>query len=68
MPRFYYYCTLYEDLDKDQVPTDKAKIIATKLDGIGIAEFKIVRELEPIPSRQEQQEQQQSQDTRQYND
>lgn len=65
MPRFYYYCTLYEDLDTDLVPTDKARIIATKLDNIGIAEFKIVRELPPIPS---QQEQEQTQDTRVYND
>ena len=47
--RVYYSCTLYEDLDSDIVPTDKAKIIANKLDDIGIAKFEIVIQQEPEP-------------------
>jgi hypothetical protein len=38
--RVYYSCTLYEDLDSDIVPTDKAKIIA---------KFEIVIQQDPQP-------------------
>ena len=40
--RVYYKCTLYEDLDTTTIPVGKAKDIAIKLDGIGIATFEII--------------------------
>ena len=47
--RVYYQCVLYEDIDEDKVPTDKAKSIANRLDTIGISKFNIIYELEPEP-------------------
>jgi len=52
--RVFYRCVLYEDLDTDQVPTDKAKSIANRLDNIGISAFEIVYGEEPVPTRSEQ--------------
>jgi len=40
--RVYYKCTLYEDIDGNEIPVEKARSIANKLDGIGIAVFEIV--------------------------
>ena len=57
--RVYYRCVLYEDIDTDQVPVDKAKIIANKLDNIGISKFDIIYEIPPEPLQDEQEEQQQ---------
>ena len=45
--RVYYKCTLYEDLDTDSIPVDKAKMIANKLDDIGIANFEIIIPQDP---------------------
>ena len=51
--RVYYQCVLYEDIEEKEVPTDKAKIIANKLDNIGIAKFNMVYELPPeLPAEQ----------------
>ena len=47
--RVYYQCVLYEDIEEKEVPTDKAKLIANKLDNIGIAKFNMVYELPPEP-------------------
>jgi hypothetical protein len=51
--RVYYQCTLYEDIDGNAVPTDKAKMIATKLDDIGIAKFEIIIPQDPEPPANE---------------
>ena len=51
--RVYYQCVLYEDIDSKEVPVDKAKIIANKLDNIGISKFNIVYELPPEPLPEE---------------
>ncbi len=45
--RVYYRCVLYEDITEKEVPTDKAKLIANKLDNIGISRFEIIYELPP---------------------
>ena len=47
--RVYYTCTLYEDIEGDTVPVDKARMIANKLDDIGIAKFEIVIQQDPQP-------------------
>ena len=47
--RVYYNCVLYEDIDEKEVPTDKAKIIANRLDNIGISKFEIIYVLPPEP-------------------
>jgi len=52
--RVFYRCVLYEDLDSDKVPTDKAKSIANRLDNIGISAFEIVYGEEPVPTQSEQ--------------
>ena len=52
--RVYYQCVLYEDLDTDQVPTDKCKLIASKLDNIGISKFNIIYEIPPEPLPEEE--------------
>jgi len=54
--RVYYSCTLYEDIDGDTVPVDKARIIANKLDDIGIAKFEIIIQQEPQPPANQQYE------------
>ncbi len=59
--RVYYRCVLYEDLDTDQVPMDKCKIIANKLDNIGISKFDIIYEIPPEPLPEDLQEEQQQQ-------
>lgn len=59
--RVYYRCVLYEDIDTDQVPVDKAKIIANKLDNIGISKFDIIYEIPPEPLQDELPEEQQQQ-------
>lgn len=62
--RVYYRCVLYEDIDTNEVPTDKAKIIANKLDTIGISKFDIIYQVDPeqpanyVEPEQEQQQQQ----------
>jgi hypothetical protein len=56
--RVYYRCVLYEDIDTDQVPVDKAKIIANKLDNIGISKFEIIYEIPPEPLQDELPEEQ----------
>lgn len=45
--RVYYNCVLYEDIDEKEVPTDKAKLIANRLDNIGISKFEIIYILPP---------------------
>lgn len=40
---------LYEDIDSKEVPTDKAKSIANRLDTIGISKFEIIYTVEPEP-------------------
>ena len=45
--RVYYNCVLYEDIDEKEVPVDKAKIIANRLDNIGISKFEIIYVLSP---------------------
>ena len=45
--RVYYRCVLYEDIDTLEVPVDKAKIIANKLDNIGISKFDIIYQVDP---------------------
>lgn len=57
--RVYYRCVLYEDIDTNDVPVDKAKLIANKLDNIGISKFEIIYEIPPEPLPEEPQEQQQ---------
>jgi hypothetical protein len=59
--RVYYRCVLYEDIDSNNVPVDKAKIIANKLDNIGISKFEIIYEVapEPLPEEEPQEPQQQ---------
>ena len=54
--RVYYQCVLYEDIDGTEVPVDKAKIIANKLDNIGISKFNIIYEQQPVPLEEEQPE------------
>ena len=44
---------LYEDIDGTEVPVDKAKIIANKLDNIGISKFNIIYEQQPVPLEEE---------------
>jgi len=56
--RVYYQCVLYEDIDSDQVPTDKCKLIASKLDNIGISKFNIIYEIPPEPLPEEEPQQQ----------
>lgn len=51
--RIYYKCVLYEDIDELEVPTDKAKLIANKLDNIGISKFEMVYVLPPEPPANE---------------
>jgi len=51
--RVYYRCVLYEDIDTTNVPVDKAKIIANKLDNIGISKFEIIYEIPPEPLPEE---------------
>jgi len=51
--RVYYRCVLYEDIDTTEVPVDKAKIIANKLDNIGISKFEIIYEIPPEPLPEE---------------
>ena len=45
--RVYYKCTLFEDIDDNMIPVDKCRIIANKLDDIGIATFEIVIPQDP---------------------
>ncbi|NIS94952.1 MAG: hypothetical protein GTN97_03380 [Nitrosopumilaceae archaeon] len=52
--RVYYRCVLYEDIDTTEVPVDKAKMIANKLDDIGISKFDIIYEVPPVPAGGEQ--------------
>ncbi len=59
--RVYYQCVLYEDIDGTEVPVDKAKLIANKLDGIGISKFNIIYEQQPILTTEEQETQDQAQ-------
>ncbi len=59
--RVYYQCVLYEDLDTNEVPVDKCKLIANKLDGIGISKFNIIYEQQPILTPEEQEAQEQAQ-------
>ena len=54
--RIYYKCVLYEDIDETEVPTDKAKLIANKLDNIGISKFEMVYVLPPEPPANEPEE------------
>lgn len=54
--RVYYKCTLYEDIDGDSVPVDKARLITNKLDNIGIATFEIVIPQDPVPEPQEEEQ------------
>jgi len=51
--RVYYNCVLYEDIDEKEVPTDKAKLIANRLDNIGISKFEIIYVLPPEPPANE---------------
>lgn len=58
--RVYYNCVLYEDIDEKEVPVDKAKIIANRLDNIGISKFEIIYVLPPEqPSNEPEPEPQQ---------
>jgi len=60
--RVYYKCTLYEDIEDNSIPTDKAYQLAGKLDGIGIADFQIIipeQGQQPQRQMQEQPEQEQ---------
>jgi len=57
--RIYYRCVLYEDIDTTEVPVDKAKLIANKLDNIGISKFEIIYEIPPEPLPEEEPQQQQ---------
>lgn len=59
--RVYYKCTLYEDIDDNSIPVDKALQIANKLDGIGIADFQIIipeQGQPPQPQREPSQQEQ----------
>lgn len=55
--RVYYQCVLYEDIDTKEVPVDKCKIIAGKLDGIGISKFNIIYEIPPEPLAEDEPQQ-----------
>ena len=52
---------MYEDIDSTEVPVDKAKLIANKLDGIGISKFNIIYEQQPIMTAEEEAQAQQQQ-------
>ncbi len=54
--RVYYRCVLYEDIDSTEVPVDKCKLIAGKLDNIGISKFEIIYEIPPEPLEEEPQQ------------
>jgi len=59
--RVYYRCVLYEDIDSIEVPVDKCKLIASKLDNIGISKFEIIYEIPPEPLEEEPEPQPQPQ-------